>query len=404
LNPVRCAGLLTCLLAVGALVLTATARAGIDTAAQGGAHAHQAQELAKLRSRIDALQKQLNEVQGRRHTVRDELTRIDRAIGQRVIALRRLGRQRDADEQRLQQLQRRAQRERQSLSSQRVALAEQARATYILGQQEYLKVLLNQQDPARVARALTYYRYFNEARLTRIDGIRKQLTRLGELEQEITQRRSAVDRLRTEQSQQKDALEQEQTQRRTVLTSLDREVRDRSRDLSRLKEDEARLERLLQQLEQVLPALPDDIPKDGRFANHRGRLPLPVVGRIRASFGEPKPVGQLKWRGILIEAPEGNNVRAVFRGRVAYAEWLRGFGLLLILDHGGGYMTLYGHNQGLYKDVGEWVESGEIIAAVGATGDVSSPGVYFEVRHNGKPSDPLQWCARRERGRRASRR
>lgn len=375
-----------------------------STPAEGPVRAKRAEELAALRARLDALQKQLNDVQGRRHAVRDELTRVDRTIGQHVAALRRLDRQRTTDQQRIRQLQRRAQQQANALSVHRAALAEQARATFMLGQQEYLKVLLNQQDPARVARTLTYYRYFNAARLSRIETIREKLTELSALEREIGAQTQALDRLRAEQTQQKDALETEQSRRRSLLASLDREVSDRSRTINRLKEDESRLENLLRQLEQVSPPLPSDVPKNGHFAEQRGRLPLPTVGRIRASFGEPKAVGQLKWRGILVNASEGSDVRAVFRGRVAYADWLRGFGLLLILDHGGGYMTLYGHNQGLYKEVGEWAESGEIIAAVGATGDVASPGVYFEVRHNGKPRDPLQWCSRRERSQSAQRR
>jgi len=199
-------------------------------------------------------------------------------------------------------------------------------------------------------------------------------------------------------------MEADQARRRRLLATLDREVSDRAQAIERLKQDEARLQRLLQQLEQVLPPLPGDFPKDGRFADQRGRLPLPVVGHIRATFGEPKKVGTLKWRGVLVDSPAGSDVRAVFRGRVAYADWLRGFGLLLILDHGNGYMTLYGHNQGLYKEVGEWVEGGEIIAAVGATGDTTYPGVYFEVRQNGKPRDPLQWCSRHGRAQSAQRR
>ena len=140
-----------------------------------------------------------------------------------------------------------------------------------------------------------------------------------------------------------------------------------------------------------LPAMAPAAP-GARFASLKGRLPLPLAGRVTARFGDDKGIGQLKWRGAFIAAREGQEVRAVHRGRVAYADRLRGFGLLLILEHGDGYMTLYGHNQSLYREVGEWVDAGQVIAAAGNTGDAPQAGVYFEIRHDGEPDDPLRWC------------
>jgi len=133
----------------------------------------------------------------------------------------------------------------------------------------------------------------------------------------------------------------------------------------------------------------------GRFRKYKGKLPLPARGKIVARYGAPKNIGDLRWRGLFLAGREGQDVRSIFRGRVAFADWLRGFGLLLILDHGDGYMTLYGHNQSLYKEVGDWVEAGQVIAGMGNTGDITQPGLYFEVRHNGKPRDPLLWCRAR---------
>ena len=142
----------------------------------------------------------------------------------------------------------------------------------------------------------------------------------------------------------------------------------------------------------LIPGSPPFPSLDGRFADYKGKLPLPVKGTISARYGAPRNTGELKWRGIFLSAPEGRNVVSVFRGRVAYADWLRGFGLLMVVEHGDGYMTLYGHNQSLYKEAGDWVEAGQTIASIGNTGGPSETGLYFEIRHDGEPRNPLDWC------------
>ena len=194
------------------------------------------------------------------------------------------------------------------------------------------------------------------------------------------------------QQQTKTELEGNRARRAQLLASLDRRVSTQSRELERLREDETRLTRLVQEIKTAYAELP--LPSDvkGAFGTLKGKLALPAKGRLAARFGEPKSVGNLKWRGVLVDAADGSAVRAVARGRVAYADWLRGFGLLLILEHGDGYMTLYGHNQSLQKQAGEWLEAGEVIARVGNTGDAPQAGLYFEVRQNGEPRDPLLWC------------
>jgi septal ring factor EnvC (AmiA/AmiB activator) len=172
---------------------------------------------------------------------------------------------------------------------------------------------------------------------------------------------------------------------------MNRRIETQSQEIGRLLSDQRRLEALIGGLRPLLREFPGADPQ-ARFVDFRGRLPLPIDGGISARFGDPKNVGGLKWRGVFLVSPEGRRVESVFRGRVAYADWLRGFGLLLILDHGDGYMTLYGHNQSLLKQVGDWVEAGEAIALVGNTGDATRSGLYFELRHNGEPNDPLKWC------------
>jgi len=348
-------------------------------------------QLQKLRTRIQTLQQQLNETRGKRDAVREEVQALERQIGALLHNLRRLNARLKADNRKLERLRQRAARERRKLHVQFEGLENQARAAYILGRQEYVKMLLNQKDPANLARVLTYYQYMNRARAERIHSIKTALTQLQTLENQIQKRGRELIRLRESQTQKKRELETSRTRRGELLAHLNQQVRDQSQEIKRLRADEQRLERLLGELKSYLTDIPPLPGKEVHFGKYKGKLPLPTQGRITARFGQKKRLGDLKWRGIFIAGREGQNVISVFRGRVAYADWLRGFGLLLILDHGNGYMTLYGHNQSLYKEVGDWVEAGQTIASVGNTGDAPQSGVYFEIRHKGRPRDPLRW-------------
>lgn len=351
--------------------------------------------LKQLRGRIEALQEKLNETRGRRDDVREEVRGLERRIGGLMNNLRTTDAQLRANEKRLADLDARAARERGNLGAQRQQLARQIYTAYHMGHQGYLKLLLNQENPARVARVTTYYDYLNRARTERIGQIQMTLSRLETLEQQIHAQRRDLDDLRTSQREQKTALESSRTRRGELLASLNREVRGQSQQMERLRADEKRLEQLIEELKTALPE-PSLSPRTGApFAKLRGRLSLPTRGPLLARYGGSKNLGNLKWRGLLIGGREGQNVISVFRGRVVFADWLRGFGLLLILDHGDGYMTLYGHNQSLHKGVGDWVEAGEIIASLGNTGDMAQPAVYFEIRQNGQPRDPLIWCRAR---------
>lgn len=350
--------------------------------------------LEKLRSRIDSLQRELNQTRERRDSARVEVDAAERRIDTLVRSLH------DIDSHVRQythshaELKARSQRERASLRAHTVTLGAQLRAQYAMGSQPYLKLLLNQESPAAAARVLSYYRYFHEARVKRIQHLRAALERLQQLDEQLIRSTRALTQLRESRERERANLEQTRAHRTQLLAGLNREVIDRTHEIDRLKADEQRLERLVRELKTALaePNLTIPGPTE-RFSALKGRLPLPYAGRIEARFGEPKGVGALRWRGVFLGGREGQEIRAISRGRVAYADWLRGFGLLLILDHGDGYMTLYGHNQALYRRVGDWVEAGQPIATVGNTGDAPGTGLYFEIRHNGIPHDPLQWCA-----------
>jgi septal ring factor EnvC (AmiA/AmiB activator) len=351
--------------------------------------------LKQLRGRIETLQEKLNETRGRRDDVREEVRGLERRIGTQMNNLRKTDAQLRGNEKKLADLRIRAARERGSLGTQRQQLARQIYTAYLMGRQEYPKMLLNQENPARVSRVVTYYQYLNQARTERIAHIRTTLARTETLEQQIRAQHRELETLRASQREQKTALETSRARRGELLASLNREVRGQSQQMERLRADEKRLEQLIEELKTVMPEPPLPPRAGTPFARLRGRLPLPTRGPIIARYGGSKNLGNLKWRGLLIGGREGQNVISVFRGRVVFADWLRGFGLLLILDHGDGYMTLYGHNQSLHKGVGEWVEAGENVASLGNTGDMAQPAVYFEIRHNGQPRDPLIWCKAR---------
>jgi septal ring factor EnvC (AmiA/AmiB activator) len=351
------------------------------------------EQLRALRTRIEALQADLNETRGERDEARAQLRATERRMGGQYKSLRDTETRQKAETTRLVSLQQTRSRYRAELGTRRQELEQSIRAAYLLGKQDYLKLLLSQDDPERVSRTLTYYRYLVQARATRIDGLETTLARLDVLEKEIAERVQELAVLRTRQLEQKSALEATRSEHRRLLAQLNERVRDRSQEIERLKHDQERITRLVRELRGALEHAPaPELPANHAAIGKGGRWHLPIQGRLIARFGSPKEVGDLRWRGIFLAAPEGQPIRAVARGRVAYADWLRGFGLLVVLDHGGGLMTLYGHNQSLYKGVGDLVEAGEAIAASGNTGGPAQAGLYFEVREHGEPRNPLDWC------------
>ncbi len=361
-------------------------------------------QLQTLRSHLKDLEKDLNASRGERDNLRDALRDTEQNIGGLLLNLKQLDASLRTETQRLGRLQQENAQQRRQIQTQLDHLANEARAAYILGQQESLKLFLNQKNPAEVSRVLTYHRYLQQARAARIQSARAALGKLLVLQAQISSHREELTTLRADELKKKQTLEASRRKRGELLAQVNRRVLNQSQEKERLQRDEQRLVRLLDELRSAKLNPPLRPPSkdsesntpfpslDGRFADYKGKLPLPVKGRIEARYGAPRNTGGLKWRGIFLSAPEGRNVISVFRGRVAYADWLRGFGLLMVVEHGDGYMTLYGHNQSLYKEAGDWVEAGQTIASIGNTGGPSEPGLYFEIRHDGEPRNPLDWC------------
>ena len=362
---------------------------------QDTASKQRAAELKRLRNRIQQLQGGLNKTIGQRDSEREQLRKLDVEIGASVRTLRELDGRLQAQQARLETVRKRQHVAKSQLRRQHDTLAKQIRSTFVLGQQDYVKLLLSQDDPAAVSRVLTYYQYLGRARAQQMASARMVLGRLRNLEEDVGRQRRELQALRAAKLERKQALEVAHARRTEVLASLGRKVHDQSEEIARLRADEQRLQRLLEHLKDYLAGVPRNLSLDSRFRDFKGKLPPPTQGRFLAHFGDPRKGGNLRWKGVLLGGHEGQDVISVARGRVAFADWLRGFGLLLILEHGDGYMTLYGYNQSLYTQVGDWVEAGQVIASLGNTGDVPEAGVYFEIRHQGQPRDPQQWLRKR---------
>ncbi|MEN8177177.1 MAG: peptidoglycan DD-metalloendopeptidase family protein [Pseudomonadota bacterium] len=366
----------------------------LTAAAEQNEVSEKARELEQIKTRIQHLRKQLKAVEGERSEQNSALSQTERKIGAIARRIRVVGQRLKRQQRRLASLEQERADSRLQLDRHRQVLERQVRAAYAMGRQEKVKILLNQQDPAIVSRLMVYYDYLNTARLEQMELIRQNLRKLVRIEQEITEEEQRLQQLFAREQQEKQEMETAQGDRKQIIAGLSSKLKSKGHELDGLKADEKELESLLVRLQEALADIPLDPTTFKPFKTRKGKLPWPTKGRLAASFGASREVGKLRWDGVLIAAPEGREVRAVHHGRVAFADWLRGFGLLLIIDHGEGFMSLYGHNQSLFKETGEWVEPGEVVAQVGSSGGRSSPGVYFGIRHNGKAKDPKKWCKR----------
>jgi septal ring factor EnvC (AmiA/AmiB activator) len=366
------------------------------------------QELEALRQRIEQLKKEIEQAAEDRSEAADALKRSEQRISDVNRSLRQLSERLRTLNRELDTLSVTTRQTQIDLTQQQERLAQLVRASHAQAGNDALRLLLSGRDPATISRHLAYLRYVGQARQDMIRDYQGALARLRALEAQIQERRQSLDLARAEQLRQKKALEAEMRQRQVVLDKLSDQIRAQRRQVSTLVRDEQRLSRLIERLSRLAakPARPAQKPKspgqqvtevaDATLAKYefeklKGRLALPVAGEILSRYGQPREGGGPAWKGLFIRAPQGREVRAVGNGRVAFADWLRGFGNLLILDHGGGFLSLYSNNESLYKQVGELVRAGDVIATVGNTGGQEEPGLYFELRHQGRPFDPLSW-------------
>jgi len=359
-----------------------------------------ADERAEATRRLEQVQQEMSTMRQRMEAARGEQGRVEaalreaeREIGRQDKELRRLDQELAGAGERLAALEAEQARERERLATQLELLARQLRGAYLAGRQDRLRLLLNQEDPAVVGRLLVYYQRYNQARGQRIETAREDLDRLARLGEQVSAARAQLGAERERQQAARERLEQGRAERQRLLARLETEITEAGSSLRRLEEDEKELEALLRSLDDALRDIPTYSALDEPFAGRRGKLPWPARGSLGARFGADRSgQAELKWRGVVIDAEAGDPVQAIHHGRVVFADWLRGYGLLTILDHGGGYMSLYGHTQSLYRAPGDWVQAGELIARVGDGPLPDKTGLYFEIRHQGKPLNPDRWC------------
>ncbi len=362
-------------------------------AAQTDTERAQAQSsLEGVRQEIEVLQKSLERSRAKHASEHARLREVDLMIQAANLDFRTLEEQRQSHISELAELESERNDYLFRLKQRHDQLAEQIRASYRLDSQSRLKLILNKDSPAQLGRMLAYYDYINRAQVLKISGLRKALTTLDTMQQSIDQELSRLEVVQTQQRAVMGQLEQQRKQRRTLLAELDERIDDEESRLKELERNQHDLEMLVERLTDVLADIPADLGKHLGVTGQKGRIPMPVAGPVRHAFGQSRG-GGLHWQGWLIAAVAGTEVSTIAYGRVAYADWLRGYGLLIIIDHGEGFMSLYGHNESLLYEAGDWVEPGEIISVIGVrTG--SDQGLYFELRRNGKTVDPAVWLAR----------
>jgi septal ring factor EnvC (AmiA/AmiB activator) len=345
-------------------------------------------QLKALKAEIERVSGQVNRDQVERDRLSKELKSAELSVSEVRASLDKVRKERAERAARRAALAAERQGHEADLARERAALAGQLRAAYLIGREEPLKLLLNQKDPARAGRMFTYYSYFGRARAEQINRISATLARIGLLDGELAAEDQLLAQLEDQRRAELDRLDSARAQRGKVLASLQSESRSRTQSLERMKRQQSGLEKLLRELKRAMEQFPTDTST--AFGRMRGKLAWPVDGRLVARFGESR-AGGVKWDGVLVATERGAPVRAVSPGRVVYADWLPGLGLLTIIDHGEGYLSLYGHNDRLYKAVGERVAAGEPVAAAGDSGGRARPELYFEIRKAGKPVDPRPW-------------
>ena len=349
-------------------------------------------ELKQVRSRIEAIRKSIHADAERRDSLANALKEAELEIQSARERLSQVRERRVAAEARLRALTAERSETERKIAAERDALAGELRVAYMNGQQEQLKLLLTQRDPAQLGRVMAYYGYFGRARAERITGITEHLAHLDLLAENIAAEAAKLQAIEADNTREVKSLAGARDRRKLTLAEVQSKIKSRNDQLAKAQREAQALERLVEQLRRAI----EDFPDLGNqpFARVKGKLPWPVKGKVLARFGQLRSGGPLKWQGMVIGADRGTQVRAPFQGRVVYADWLPGLGLLLVLDHGGGYMSLYGHNEQLYRKVGDRIAAGDVLGAVGDAAGLGQPGLYLEVRQGRRAIDPATWFAK----------
>lgn len=416
-------------LACAGLVVAGTVFSPAALAAKRSAPKVDPEDLRELRSRIESLKNDIAGKEESRNEARDVLRESERAISEANRQLHNLAAERKSARDELGRLGDEARGIEADLAARRGAIGQMLAVRYFGGDVDYLKLLVSGQDPNQTTRDLHYYSYVSRAQAALIRTLRANLARLRELEGATREKTEELAEIEADQKQERDRLAKEQSSRRKVLERVSAQIREQRKQVKSLERDENRLTRLVAELGRLIADQTskaakaragrrnDKVPEatvgtqagsaagatggnladsavelaGAAFEKLKGRLRLPIRGEVLGRFGSPRAEGGPSWKGLFIRAASGQEVRAVARGRVVFTEWMRGFGNLLILDHGEGYLTIYGNNEAVLKQVGEVVKAGDAVATTGSSGGSTESGLYFEMRHEGRPFDPMKW-------------
>ncbi|HEX4895143.1 MAG TPA: peptidoglycan DD-metalloendopeptidase family protein [Solimonas sp.] len=373
-----------------ALIVAAGAAGGDDERLR-----HNQEALDALRPRIEALQRQIEADQGQSDALAREVQESERRVAQLADKVRKLRSRVDQQSRKVRDIQIEQAESGRALHEHRRQLRRQLRAAYVIGRQGQTQLLLNVDNAQALGRVLVQYDYLHRAQTEAIRTINARASELESLAARVQSELARLQQLREDQESTLGALKQERAKRAEMLAQLRERISDETGELERLRADERGIRRLIESLKETLSDLPPDLPpSDKPFPSLKGKLPWPVRGSLLARYGQPKAGGRLNWNGHWIAASEGSTVRAVARGRVVYTGWMHRYGLIVLVEHDGGYYSLYGHAQTVTVKVGEAIRAGQTIATAGNTGGHEKSGVYFELRKGTDPVDPKLWLGR----------
>jgi septal ring factor EnvC (AmiA/AmiB activator) len=360
--------------------------------ANAGEKEQKEKDLKILQSKITKLKRTIDVKEDSKSRYTKQLKKIENGVARISRKIRDSKKEIVGKQAELKKLRKLRNKHQQQLSKENDILANQIYTAFTLGRQEKVKLLFSQKNPAVLQRNLVYYQYFSNARAELITTVKRNIDNILAAEANIKRVRQDLENSHRLLKIQKSKLDKDRVKRKSIISSLDKQLKKQGGSLSRLEDEAIQLQNLIASIEEILIETPEPELERKPFARLKGKLAWPVKGDIKKLFGRQKQLSDLKWQGIMIYAPEGSHVKAVSRGRIAFADWLRGLGNLIIIDHGNSYLSLYGHNESLFKSAGEWVESGDIISSIGSSGGQQKSGLYFEIRKKGMPQNPTRWC------------
>lgn len=357
----------------------------------------QKKQLDALRDRMQQVEKTLRLKQRTQTQEEKQLRQIDKRLNASSKKLHVLNKKLAVTRKNIKGLHVEQKVLKKGINKQKSLLGKQMKSAYLMGQQQRVKMLLNQEEPDRMSRVMQYYDYFNQARLKSVKQLESDIAVLLLVEEKLAGKQHELTSFVSAKRLENETLAKAKKQRKAALSQLNRQIKTSSQELAELKENEKRLTNLLASIQQAVNNIPVPTQASKPFRVLKGKMNWPTKGRILKRFGSARKSG--RYDGVVISANEGAAIRSISNGRVVYADWLRGYGLLMIIDHGANYMSLYAFNEGLYKEAGDWVRRDETIGTVGVSGGQNKAGLYFSIRKNGKPVNPVHWCKTVRKGR-----